>query len=93
MYDKMNIKLLIIDRFNNPHIILNSTYYTYYTLFLDSIAGLARTEYDTRDARQVIERTKTLFSIASALKWISDMFSISILVVNQVLHMFEVLYD
>lgn len=53
-------------------------------MFNDSIAGLIRTEYDTRDIASVVERTRVLFVISSTLKWISDIFSISIVVINQV---------
>lgn len=53
-------------------------------IIIDSIAGLVRTEFDTRDIHEIKERTKILFSISSTLKWLSDTFSICTVVVNQV---------
>ena len=55
-------------------------------LIIDSIAGLVRTEFDTRDIKDILERTRILFTISTALKWLSDTFKISIVVVNQVGH-------
>jgi RecA/RadA recombinase len=53
-------------------------------LILDSLAGLARTEFDSSNRDDMKIRTATLFNIASKLKWLSDTFGMCIVVVNQV---------
>jgi RecA/RadA recombinase len=53
-------------------------------VIIDSIAGLVRTEFDTQNMGEIMERTRVLFTISTALKWLCDTFNLSILVVNQV---------
>jgi RecA/RadA recombinase len=54
-------------------------------LVIDSLAGLVRNEYNTKLKNDMIERTKVLFSLAETLKWLSDVYKLCIVVVNQVL--------
>jgi hypothetical protein len=49
-----------------------------------SLAGLVRLEYQATSAADMRLRTQTLFTIASRLKWLSNIFNICVVVVNQV---------
>lgn len=53
-------------------------------VIVDSIAGLVRTEFDTRTAKDMSLRTNMLFKFASKLKWLSDTYTLGVIVVNQV---------
>lgn len=53
-------------------------------LCVDSIGGLARSEFDTTDKEQMFERTSMLFDLGTKLKWLSNTFDVCIVVVNQV---------
>jgi hypothetical protein len=55
-------------------------------LCIDSIGGLARTEFDLSHKEQIFERTSTLFKLSQKLKWLSDTFGVCVVVVNQVYH-------
>jgi len=49
-----------------------------------SLAGLVRLEYQATSSADMRLRTQTLFTIASRLKWLSNIFNICVVVVNQV---------
>ena len=51
---------------------------------LFSIAGMVRTEYDSSSSTDMALRTCLLFRVAKELKWISDIFKVCIVVINQV---------
>jgi RecA/RadA recombinase len=51
---------------------------------LFSIAGMVRTEYDSSSSADMALRTALLFRVAKELKWISDIFKVCIVVINQV---------
>lgn len=53
-------------------------------LILDSMAGMARTEFDSSQRDDMKKRTTALFSLAAKLKWLADTFNLCIVVVNQV---------
>ena len=53
-------------------------------LILDSLAGLARTEFDSSTREDMKARTTVLFNIATKLKWLADTFGLVVVVVNQV---------
>jgi len=53
-------------------------------VIIDSIAGLVRTEFDTRTAKDMATRTTMLFKFASKLKWLSDTYKLGVITVNQV---------
>lgn len=53
-------------------------------VIIDSIAGLVRTEFDTRTAKEMAARTNMLFKFSSKLKWLSDTYKLGIIAVNQV---------
>eukprot|EP01032_Pedospumella_encystans_P009388 gene9388-11051_t len=53
-------------------------------LIIDSLAGLVRFEFDSSSTSDMRVRTVLLFQLAKELKLLSDIFKLSILVVNQV---------
>ena len=53
-------------------------------LIVDSLAGMARTEFDSSNKDDMKKRTAALFGLASKLKWLADTFSLCVIVVNQV---------
>jgi hypothetical protein len=52
--------------------------------FMCSVAGLVRSDYDTRSASEMNERTQALLKLSRALRWLSDTFAITVVVINQV---------
>lgn len=79
------VKLLIVDRYP----IHKSDFKSLRLMILmiqlfHSIAGLVRFDYKTTSAIEMNSRTQTLFKIANRLKWLSDIFHIYVIVVNQV---------
>ena len=58
-------------------------------LIIDSLAGLVRTEYDTKNKNEMFERTSFLFKLAQSLKWLASAFGLCIVVVNQATSDFE----
>ncbi len=55
-------------------------------IIIDSIGGLMRVEYDTKNKQEVFKRTNALFNFARKLKWIASTFQCAVLVVNQVIN-------
>jgi len=53
-------------------------------LIVDSLAGMARTEFDSSQREDMKRRTTALFHLAAKLKWLADTFSLCVVVVNQV---------
>jgi DNA-repair protein XRCC3 len=53
-------------------------------LIVDSLAGMARTEFDSSQRDDMKMRTAVLFSLAGKLKWLADTFGLAVVVVNQV---------
>ncbi len=49
-----------------------------------SLAGLLRSEFDSRSVKEMTLRTAVLFRLAAKLKWLSDIFRLCVVVVNQV---------
>ena len=49
-----------------------------------SLAGLIRFEYDSKSSEDMRDRTVFIFQLAKQLKWLSDIFKIGVLVINQV---------
>lgn len=45
---------------------------------------MVRTEYDSSSSADMALRTSLLFRVAKELKWISDIFKVCIVVINQV---------
>ena len=45
---------------------------------------MVRTEYDTSSSKDMALRTSLLFRLAKELKWLSDIFHVCIVVINQV---------
>jgi Rad51 len=45
---------------------------------------MVRTEYDASSSADMALRTALLFRVAKELKWISDIFKVCIVVINQV---------
>lgn len=52
---------------------------------LFSLAGLVRTEYESKTVKDMATRTSMLFQMSAQLKWLADTFKLFIVVVNQVL--------
>ena len=61
--------------------------YLYY-----SLAGLVRFEFDSSSTSDMRVRTVLLFQLAKELKLLSDIFKLSILVVNQVSYQAIIIY-
>jgi len=61
--------------------------YLYY-----SLAGLVRFEFDSSSTSDMRVRTVLLFQLAKELKLLSDIFKLSILVVNQVSYQAVTIY-
>lgn len=51
---------------------------------IDSLAGIVRTDYDTRTSQDMLKRTAMLFRFSAKLKWLADTYRLAIVVVNQV---------
>lgn len=49
-----------------------------------SLAGMIRHEYDAMNAADMRDRTNFVFRFSKQLKWLSDVFQLGILVINQV---------
>lgn len=55
-----------------------------FTFLTFSLAGLIRFEYDTMSTDDMRDRTTFMFQLAKQLKWLSDVFRMGVLVINQV---------
>ena len=53
-------------------------------LVIDSIAGVARTEFNHNAIGDMIDRTALFFKLSSKLKWLADTFNLVVVVINQV---------
>jgi DNA-repair protein XRCC3 len=51
---------------------------------IDSIAGMVRHEYGSRSVEDMTHRTVLFFKVAKELKWLADIYSVCIVVINQV---------
>ena len=51
---------------------------------IDSLAGIVRTDYDTRTTQDMLKRTAMLFRFSAKLKWLADTYRLAVVVVNQV---------
>jgi len=58
----------------------------------NSLAGLVRFEFDSSSTSDMRVRTVLLFQLAKELKLLSDIFKLSILVVNQVSYQAVTIY-
>jgi RecA/RadA recombinase len=53
-------------------------------IIIDSLAGLVRFEYDNKSSIEMRERTALLFNLSRQLKWLSDIFHVAVVIINQV---------
>lgn len=58
---------------------------TYTHIYVHSIAGMVRTDYDTNSMKDMSLRTTLLFKVAKELKWLSDIHKVCVVVINQVI--------